>query len=268
LETKELARRIRKHAVEMTHASHASHIGSVLSIADIVAVLYNDILHYDVSAPKWEERDRLVLSKGHAGIAIYAVLAECGFFSVSELDDYYQDGSPYSGHVSHKGVPGVEISTGSLGHGAAIACGMALGGKAKKKDFHVYVIVGDGECEEGVIWETAMIASQQHLDNFTIIVDANKMQGMGDCKDATALYPLTEKWESFGFHTINVDDGNDVEQLQKAFKNHVPGKPRCVIANTVKGKGISFMENDILWHFRDPQGEQYEQAVRELEALR
>ena len=121
METKELARRIRKHAVEMTHASHASHIGSVLSIADIVAVLYNDILHYDVSAPKWEERDRLVLSKGHAGIAIYAVLAECGFFSVSELDDYYQDGSPYSGHVSHKGVPGVEISTGSLGHGAAIA---------------------------------------------------------------------------------------------------------------------------------------------------
>ncbi|MEY8392967.1 transketolase [Lachnospiraceae bacterium] len=268
METKELAKRIRKHAVEMTHASHASHIGSVLSIADIVAVLYNDVLHYHASEPRWEDRDRLVLSKGHAGIAIYAALAECGFFSVSELEHYYQDGSPYSGHVSHKGVPGVEISTGSLGHGAAMACGIALSGKAKKKDYHVYTIVGDGECEEGVIWETAMIACQQHLDNFTIIVDANKMQGMGDCKDATALYPLTEKWESFGFYTINVEDGNDITQLQKAFKNFEHGRPRCVIANTVKGKGISFMENDILWHFRDPQGEQYEQAVRELEALR
>ncbi len=268
METKELAKRIRKHAVRMTHASHASHIGSVLSVADIVAVLYCDVLHYDASNPEWEDRDRVVLSKGHAGIAMYAVLAECGFFPVSELDKYYQDGSLYSGHVSHKGVPGVEISTGSLGHGGAIACGMAIAARAKKKDYHVYTIVGDGECEEGVTWEVAMIASQQALDNFTIIVDANKMQGMGDCKDTTALYPMVEKWESFGFHVVQVEDGNDTEQLKQAFESHMPGRPRCVIANTVKGKGVSFMENDILWHFRDPQGELYEQAMQELEAGR
>ncbi len=268
METKELARRIRKHAVEMTHASHASHIGAVLSLADIVAVLYHDVLHYDALNPEWEDRDRIVLSKGHAGIAIYSVLAECGFFPISELDRYYQNGSPYSGHVSHKGVPGVDISTGSLGHGAAIACGMALGGKAKKKDYHVYTIVGDGECEEGVIWETAMIASHKKLDNFTVIVDANKMQGMGDCKDTAALYPMAEKWESFGFFVVNVEDGNDVEQLKSAFAERMAGKPRCVIANTIKGKGISFMENDILWHFRDPQGELYERAIQELEDCR
>lgn len=264
METRELANRIRIHAIQMTHNSHASHIGSVLSVADIVAVLYHDVLRYDVKNPGWEDRDRVVLSKGHAGVAIYSVLAECGFFPVSELERYYQDGSPYSGHISHRGVPGVEISTGSLGHGAAVACGMALAGKAKGKDYRVFTIVGDGESEEGVVWETAMIASQQKLDNFTVVVDANHMQGMGDCKDTAALYPMAEKWESFGFYTVDVQDGNDVDQLKEAFEKHVPGKPRCVIAHTVKGKGVSFMENNILWHYRDPQGELYERAMREL----
>lgn len=264
MDTKELARRIRIHAVEMTHASHASHIGSVFSVADIVAVLYNEVLRYDPKNPKWEGRDRLVLSKGHAGISIYSALAECGFFPVEELKKYYQDGSPYSGHVSHKGVPGVELSTGSLGHGVAVACGIALAGKAMQSDFQVYAIVGDGECEEGAIWETAMIASQQHLDNYTVIVDANHMQAMGDCKDATSIYPMTDKWKSFGFHVIDVKDGNDTEQLKAAFADHAIGMPRCIVANTVKGKGVSFMENEIIWHFRDPQGEQYEQALREL----
>ena len=160
METKELANRIRIHAIQMTHQSHASHVGAVLSVADIVAVLYNDVLRYDVKNPDWEDRDRVVLSKGHAGIAIYSVLAECGFFPLSELDRYYQNGSPYSGHVSHKGVPGVEISTGSLGHGVAIACGMALAGKAKEKDYQVFAIVGDGESEEGVVWETAAKTGQ------------------------------------------------------------------------------------------------------------
>jgi len=248
----------------MTHASHASHIGSILSLADIVAVLYHDVLRYDPKNPKWEDRDRVVLSKGHAGVAIYSALAESGFFPLSELEKYYQNGSPYSGHVSHKGVPGVELSTGSLGHGVAVACGMALAGKAKGKGYKVYAIIGDGENEEGSVWETALIAAQQKLDNFTVIVDANHMQGMGDCKDATAIYPLVDKWKSFGFYVLDVQDGNDVEQLREAFAKERPGKPRCVIANTIKGKGVSFMENNILWHFRDPQGECYEKAIAEL----
>lgn len=268
METTELANRIRIHAIQMTNASHASHVGAVLSVADIVATLYNEVLRYDVKNPKWEDRDRIVLSKGHAGIAIYAALAEKGFFPISELEKYYQDGSPYSGHVSHKGVPGVEFSTGSLGHGVAVACGLALAGKAKKKDYQVYAIIGDGESQEGVVWETAMIATQQKLDNFTIIVDANHMQGMGDCKDITAIYPMVDKWKSFGFFTIDVKDGNDVTQLRQAFTQHKEKMPRCIIANTIKGKGVSFMENDILWHFRDPQGELYERAIGELEANR
>lgn len=268
METKELANRIRMHAVQMTHATHASHIGAVLSVADIVAILYNEVLRYDVNNPKWEERDRVVLSKGHAGIAIYSALAEMGFFPLSELDKYYQNGSLYSGHVSHKGVPGVEFSTGSLGHGVAVACGLALAGKARKKDYNVYAIVGDGESQEGVVWETAMIAAQQKLDNFTIIVDANHMQGMGNCSDVTAIYPMLDKWKSFGFFVVDVEDGNDIAQLRQAFTKHREHMPRCIIANTIKGKGVSFMENDILWHFRDPQGELYEKAMAELEANR
>lgn len=266
MDTREFANRIRTHAIEMTHASHASHIGSVFSVAEIIAVLYNEVLKYDPQDPKWEDRDRVVLSKGHAGISIYSALAESGFFPVSELERYYQNGSPYSGHVSHKGVPGVEFSTGSLGHGVAVACGMALAGKAKGKDYQVYAIIGDGENEEGSVWETAMIATQQKLDNFTIIVDANHMQAMGDCIDAAAIYPLAPKWESFGFFVVDVSDGNDVAQLRVAFAERKQGKPRCIIANTVKGKGVSFMENNILWHFRDPQGEFYERALLEVGA--
>lgn len=263
-----LAWRIRRHAIDMVHQSHASHIASILSAADIVAVLYSDILRYDPQDPHMPERDRFVMSKGHAGAAVYAALAEVGFFSVSELGRYYTDGSVYSGHVSHKGVPGVELSTGSLGHGAAVACGMALAAKINRKNYHVYTLVGDGECDEGTIWETAMLAAQHHLENFTIVVDHNHMQAMGRCDDVLQIDPLGERWRVFGWNVVEVQDGNDHNQLKAAFCEPTYGQPKCIIANTVKGKGISFMENELLWHYRDPQGEFYDRAVEELEAAK
>lgn len=263
-----LAWRIRRHAIDMVHQSHASHIASILSAADVVAVLYSDILRYDPRDPAMPDRDRFVMSKGHAGAAVYAALAEVGFFPVSELNRYYTNGSVYSGHVSHKGVPGVELSTGSLGHGAAVACGMALAAKMNKKDYRTYALVGDGECDEGIIWETAMLAAQHCLEKFTIIVDHNHMQAMGSCEDVLRIDPLGEKWRAFGWNVVELQDGNDHNQLKSAFCVPTCGQPKCIIANTVKGKGVSFMENELLWHYRDPQGEFYDRAVAELEAAK
>lgn len=268
MKSEELAWRIRRHAIDMVHRSHASHIGSILSVTDIIAVMYADILHVDPADPYDENRDRFVLSKGHAGVAVYAALAEMGFFPVEDLDMYYGDGSPYSGHVSHIGVPGVEFSTGSLGHGIAVACGIALAGKQRKADYRVYAVVGDGECNEGVVWETALIAHQYGLDNFTVVVDRNGMQAMGDCESVMRMEPLADKWKSFGWNVITVADGNDHDQLRSALRTVTQGSPTCVIAKTVKGKGVSFMENELLWHYRDPQGEYYLRAVSEIEGKR
>lgn len=265
MNSKKLAWKMRRDAIEMVHTSHASHIGAVLSVVDIIAVLYADILNINPKNPEMQDRDRLILSKGHAGIAIYAALAECGFFSIDELKKYYVDGSMYCGHVSSKGVPGVELSTGSLGHGAGVACGMALAAKKKKENHHIYAIIGDGECEEGAIWEMALFAHKHELDNFTIIVDNNKMQAMGKCEDIIALGNLGDKWNSFEWNVYEVHDGHNHDELKEAFSKRVAKKPRVIIANTIKGKGISFMENNLLWHYRDPQGEAYENAVRELE---
>jgi len=265
--TEELAYRIRRHAIEMTHTAHASHIGSVLSVADIVAVLYGKVMNIFPNDPKNENRDRFVLSKGHAGIAIYSVLAEMGYFPVKELDTYYQNGSKLSGHVSHKGVPGVEFSTGSLGHGVCVACGMALAAKLDKKGHHVYAIIGDGENEEGSVWEMSLFASHHKLDNFTVIVDHNKGQAMGTCEDVIGLNNLAKKWEIFGFEVLECDGHNHAELL-KALTTKSTDKPICIIAHTIKGKGISFMENNLLWHYRDPQGEFYEKAIKELEKSR
>lgn len=260
----ELARWMRRNEIEMVHRTHASHVASMLSVTDILAVLYADILKYDAARPNWEDRDRLVLSKGHAGVAVYCALAACGFFPVERLNTYYQDGSFLSGHVSHKNVPGVEFSTGSLGHGVVVAAGMALAAKQQKKAHHIYAIVGDGECEEGMVWEAALIAAHQKLDNFTVIIDRNKMQAMGDCEEVAGLGSLKEKWESFGWNVIVVPDGNDHVQLREVLPTAVKDKPTCVIANTIKGKGVSFMENNLLWHYRDPQGEYYDRAMMEL----
>lgn len=266
----ELAWLIRRHGIEMTHLSHGSHIASILSVADIIAVLYNDVANVYPDDPKNPKRDRIVLSKGHAGAAIYAALAEKGFFPIEELKTHYADGSRLSGHVSHKGVPGVEFSTGSLGHGICVAEGMALAGKLDKKDYHVFVVCGDGECDEGSVWECALFANHFGLNNFTVIVDHNKMQSLDYCDNTLALSPFKAKWESFGWTVYDID-GHNHDELRDAMKKakESKDKPCVIIANTVKGKGVSFMESDILWHYRFPhEGEEYDGALADLEKVR
>ena len=249
----------------MTSRAKASHIASALSVADIVAVLYGSHMRIYPEDPRNPERDRFVLSKGHAGTAVYAALAECGFISLDDLlDNYYKNGSKYSGHVSHVGVAGVEFSTGSLGHGVCVACGMALSGKLGKKDYRVFAVVGDGECDEGSVWETALLANQYELDNFTIIVDRNDQQSFGHCKEtALDLMDLGKKFSSFGWTVFDVN-GHDHGEIKEALDQSFEGKPKCIVAHTVKGKGVSFMEDEVVWHYRDVQGEQLEQALREV----
>jgi transketolase len=264
----QLAWKIRRHGIEMTHISQGSHIGAVLSVADIIAVLYNDIANVDPANPKMPNRDRIILSKGHAGAAIYAALAEKGFFKVEELKTHYADGSRLSGHVSHKGIPGVEFSTGSLGHGLSVGAGMAYGAKKDNKQHKVFVICGDGECDEGAVWEAALVANHYKLNNLVAVIDHNKMQSLDFCENTITLSPFADKWKAFGWNVIDID-GHDHEALRDAFikaKESID-KPTVIIANTTKGKGISFMENDILWHYRFPhEGEEYDSAVAELRA--
>ena len=266
-----LAWLIRRHGLEMTHLSRGSHIGAIFSVAEIMAVLYTGVLNVSPAEPAMPDRDRLILSKGHAGAAVYAALAERGFFPVEELKTHYANGSRLSGHVSHKGVPGVEFSTGSLGHGLAVGAGMALGAKMDKAPWRTYVILGDGECDEGSVWEAALQAHQYGLDNLIAVVDHNRMQSLDFCEKTIALEPFADKWRDFGWQ-VQVVDGHDVAALQAAFaraKNNLGGgKPSVIIAETTKGKGVSFMENDILWHYRTPQGEEYDAALKELEAQR
>ena len=266
-DSKQLAFKIKRHGLTMTHLSKGSHIGAILSVADIIAVLYAHVLHVDSQNPKSEDRDRLILSKGHAGAAVYAALAESGFFDVELLKTHYQNGSLLSGHVSHKGIPGIEFSTGSLGHGLPVGVGMALAAQRDMKPWRTYVVCGDGECDEGSVWESALIAHHLNLDNLTAVIDYNKMQSLDFCERTIKLEPFTDKWRAFGWHVIEVD-GHDHASLLNAFHDaqSTKGKPSVIIAHTVKGKGISFMENNILWHYRTPQGEEYEAAVRELEA--
>ena len=268
MNSEQLAWLIRRHGIEMTHISHGSHIGAILSVADIVAVLYNDVANISPENLKDENRDRIILSKGHAGAAIYAALAEKGFFDRAELKTHYADGSRLSGHVSHKGVPGVEFSTGSLGHGACVAAGMALNAKLDKKPYYTYAIVGDGECDEGSIWEMALFANQFKLNQFVVIVDHNKMQSLDFCENTLSLAPFAEKWKAFGWNVLDID-GHNHDELRAAFAKakESTDKPTVIIANTVKGKGVSFMEFDILWHYRFPHdGEEYDGALKELHA--
>lgn len=261
-----LAWRIRRRALDMVHSAHASHIASVFSCADIIAVLYTNVLRYDIANPKSEMRDRLVLSKGHSGTVLYSALAEVGFFDLKELDSYGKNGSCFSCHVSHK-VPGVEVSTGSLGHGIGMACGMALNSKLRRRNYRTFVIAGDGECNEGIVWEVAMLAGQKRLSDFTVIVDYNRMQALGFSKDIIDMEPMADKWKAFGWTVVEAD-GHSHRSLKLAFAAENEGRPKVIIANTVKGKGVSFMENELLWHYRDPQGEAYEKAVEELEKIK
>ncbi len=210
-------------------------------------------------------RDRLILSKGHACSSLYAALAEKGFFSIKELNQQCQDGALLSGHITYKNVPGVELSTGSLGHGCCVASGMALNSKLKCKDYRVFTIVGDGECDEGSVWEMALFAKQYKLGNLCVIVDHNKMQAMGHCVDVADHLDLAAKWKSFGWNVIEVDGHNCIE-LKEALLQLKTDVPTCIIAHTIKGKGVSFMEDNLLWHYRDPQNEDYVNALKELGA--
>jgi transketolase len=268
-ETVELARRIRRHALEMTHLGKSSHVGSVLSMADIIAVLYGHVMRVNPSAPRWPGRDRFILSKGHAGAGIYAALAERGFFPLEKLLTHYQDGSDLSGHVSHKGIPGVEFSTGSLGHGLPVAAGMAKAGKLDRKSHRVFVVLSDGECDEGSNWEAILFAAHHKLSNLVVIVDFNKIQSLAPVAETMALEPFADKWLSFGWDVREVD-GHDHGALISALSPRSVGetRPLCVLAHTTKGKGVSFMENSVLWHYRTPQGDEYAAACQELDQNR
>ena len=266
--SEQLAWKIRRHGVEMTHLSGGSHLGAILSVADIMAVLYTDVLRVDPKNPDDEHRDTFILSKGHAGAAVYAALAESGFFDVAELVTHYQNGSRLSGHVSHY-VPGVDLSTGSLGHGLSVGVGMAYAGLKSHKDYNVYVVLGDGECDEGSVWEAALFANHFGVKNITAIVDHNKMQSMDFCDKTLDLGDFEAKWESFGWNVVSID-GNNHDEIKSAFaKQFDNNKPKVIIANTVKGYGIPFMENDILWHYRFPHdGWEYDLAVNELHKIK
>jgi transketolase len=263
----ELAARIRRHALRMTSLGGSSHVGSVFSMADIVAVLYGGVLAVDPQNPRWPDRDRLILSKGHAGAGIYAALAERGFFPVERLDSHCADGSILSGHVSHKGVPGVELSTGALGHGLAVAAGIAFAGKRRRASWRTFVIQSDGECDEGSVWEAALFAGHHRLDRLVTVIDYNKIQSLASTTDTLDLEPFADKWRSFGWSVAEAD-GHDHAALRKTFDAAAgQGRPACVIAHTVKGRGVSFMENSVLWHYRTARGAEYEAAARELGAV-
>ena len=267
MKSEQLAWKICRHNVEMTHISGGSHIGAVLSVADIMAVLYADVLHYRPEQPKWEGRDRFILSKGHAGAALYAALAECGFFPLEELMTYYQNGSRLSGHVSHA-VPGVDMSTGSLGHGLGVAVGMAVAAKQDGKTHRIFAVLGDGECNEGSVWEAAQVAVNFGLNNLVAIVDHNHMQSLDYCERTLYSGPLADKWRGFGWNVI-VLNGHDHDALRAALAPNDSGLPTVIVAHTVKGNRIPFMEKDILWHYRFPHdGWEYDGAVMALHACK
>jgi len=257
---------IRKNIVEMIYKAQSGHPGGALSCADILTVLYFSEMNVDINNPKDENRDRLVLSKGHASAGLYATLAEKGFISKEELAGFRNINSTLQGHPDMKKIPGVDMSTGSLGQGLSAANGMALAGKMDNKDYRVYCIMGDGEIEEGQIWEAAMTASHYKLDNLCAIVDNNNLQIDGKITDVMNPTPIDEKFKSFGFNVININ-GNDIDEIINAFEKArtAKGRPTAIIAKTVKGRGVSFMENQAGWHGKAPSQEEYENAMKELQ---
>jgi len=266
LDSEEMARRLRISCVKMVYAASSSHLGGSLSVADILAVLYSRILQVDASRPRWGNRDRLLYSKGHACAALYAVLNEVGFLSALDLERFSRDGSLLTTHVNHK-VPGVEMSTGSLGHALPVGCGVALAAKRRRQSWRVFVVLSDGELDEGSNWEGMLFAAQHNLDNLTIIVDYNKIQSFGNVKDVMNLDPLGDKLKSFGLSCREID-GHSHRQIFESLSGlpAVLGKPTAVIAHTVKGKGVDFMENRLLWHYKTPSKEQLDQALEQLGA--
>ena len=263
-EYRKLANTIRAYAVRMTHRGKSGHVGSSLSMADLLAVLYTKILRVDPKRPDWPERDRFILSKGHAGAGVYAVLAEKGFIPHDWLDTYYQDDGRLSGHISHH-VPGVEFSTGSLGHGLPVAAGMAIAAKQDGKTHRIFCLMSDGDCNEGSTWEAIMFAAQHHLDNLVAIVDYNKIQALGRTRDIIDLEPLAEKIQTFHWAVREID-GHNYREIESALSG-VPferAKPSFVIAHTIKGKGVSLFEDTVSCHYKHANEEELKQAYQEL----
>lgn len=267
-ELSQAARGIRKGILRGVFAAKSGHPGGSLSIADVMAYLYFMEMKHDAKNPKWDGRDRFVLSKGHAAPALYATLAATGYFGEEELDKLRHMGALLQGHPDMKHIPGVDMSTGSLGQGISAACGMALAAKLKQKENRVYAILGDGECEEGQIWEAAMFAANQKLDNLCVLVDNNGLQIDGPVSEVGGVEPIDIKFEAFGWNVVKAD-GHNFDEIEAAYAaaRSCKGKPTAIISKSVKGKGVSFMENQVSWHGSAPNKEQFEQGVQELSAL-
>ena len=265
--SKQLALKVRREVLKMVSLAKASHIGGSLSMVDIMAVLYQDVLRFRSKEPHWGDRDRLILSKGHCCSALYATLALRGFFSLKELETYGEDGSRLSTHVSHT-VPGVEFSTGSLGHGLPYACGKAVAAKRRGALWRAFTFLSDGELDEGSNWEAILFAPQHRLDNLVVIIDYNKIQSFGSVASVMELDPLAKKFHAFRWSVKEVDGHNHCA-LKHALTTvpWVPGKPSCLIAHTVKGKGVSFMENELQWHYKSPDKQQLDTALSGLDNL-
>ena len=264
-ELENMAKEVRKGIIEAVYHAQSGHPGGSLSVADILTVLYFNELNIDENNSKWEDRDRFVLSKGHCSPALYSCLANRGFFPVEDLKTFRNIDSYLQGHPDMKKIPGVDMTTGSLGQGLSAAVGMAIAGKMDNKSYRVYSVLGDGEIEEGQIWEAAMSANKYHLDNLCVIVDNNNLQIDGTIEEVMSPYPIDEKFRSFGFEIIKID-GHNMQEILDAFDvaKNIKGKPVCIIAKTIKGKGISFMENQVGWHGKAPNEEQYKMAMEEL----
>ena len=263
------ANEIRKGAITGVYSAKSGHPGGSLSAADIYSYLFFEELNIDPKNPKKPDRDRFVLSKGHAAPGYYAALANRGYFPVEDLKTLRHIGSYLQGHPDMKHIPGVDMSTGSLGQGVSAAVGMAISAKLSGDDYRVYTLLGDGEIQEGQVWEAAMLAAHRKLDNLVVIVDNNGLQIDGDIADVCSPYPIDKKFEAFNFHVINVADGNDMDQLKAAFDEAraTKGMPTAIIMKTVKGKGVSYMENAVGWHGKAPNDEQYAQALEDLEKV-
>ena len=265
LALQKMAVEVRKGIVSSVHSAKAGHPGGSLSAADIFTYLYFEEMNIDPKDPKKEDRDRFVLSKGHTAPGLYSALANRGYFPVEDLLTLRHTGSYLQGHPDMKHIPGVDMSSGSLGQGLSAACGMALAGKMKQQDYRVYALCGDGEIEEGQIWEAAMFAGFRKLDNLCVIVDNNNLQIDGPIDEVCSPYPIDKKFESFHFHVINID-GNDFDEIKRAFDEAraTKGMPTAIIAHTVKGKGVSYMENSVGWHGKAPNDEEYAVAMEDL----
>jgi len=268
-ELKKVANEVRKGIITGVHAAKSGHPGGSLSAADIFTFLYFEEMNVDPANPRDPKRDRFVLSKGHTAPGLYATLAQKGFFPVSDLETLRHIGSHLQGHPNMNDTPGIDMSTGSLGQGISTAVGMAISAKMFNEDYRVYTLLGDGEIEEGQVWEAAMLAGNHKLDNFVAIVDNNNLQIDGAITEVNPPYPIDEKFRAFNFHVVNVDDGSDFDQLRAAFKEarETKGAPTAIICKTVKGKGVSFMENQVGWHGKAPNDAEYEIAMKDLERI-